>query len=190
MDIAKILLFLVSCVFTQNIVFVRLMGAGTLHEKTGSVGVAAIVGVFTALVMTLSAAVNWLIYQKALVALNAQSLELVAFVLVIFAAASLVGRLMKQIVPAAGDALGENYLPLAANCAVLGASMLGTDGGFAQAIGHGFFGGLGFLLAMVLLAGVRERLEFSNVPKSMRGLPIALVSASLIALAFMGFQGL
>ena len=189
-SISRILLFMVSCVFTQNIVFVQLLGGGALYKKAGRIGTAAIVGAFMALVMTVASAVNWLVYRKVLVPLNAQSLALIAFVLVIAGAAALAAMLCKKLIPAAGEALGENVVALAANCAVLGVCVLSVGGGFGRAVASGLFGGLGFLLAMLLMAGVQDRLEFSKVPKSMRGLPISLVSASLIALAFMGFIGL
>lgn len=188
--ISKLLLFMVSCVFTQNVVFVQLMGSGALYKKVGKLGTAAIVGAFMALVMTVSAAVNWLIYNKVLAPLNARSLAMIVFVLVTMCAAALAGMLCKKAIPAAGEALGDNVVALAANCAVLIVTVLSLSGGFLRAVASGLFGGLGFLLAMLLMAGVQDRLESSKVPDSMRGLPITLVSASLIALAFMGFIGL
>ena len=189
-QLTKALLLLVSCVFTQNFVFVRLIGASPALKRAGTIATAAVVGVYTTLVMALAAAVNWLAYHMVLLPLNAQSLYLIAFVLVIAGAAWLVGRILAAIRPELSEALSENRVPFAANCAVLGASLLGMNGGFARAALTGLFGGLGFMLASLLLAGVRERLEFSKVPKAMRGLPITLVSAGLIALAFMGFTGL
>ena len=189
-NITRALLFLVSCVFTQNFVFVRLMGGSALFKKAGSVLTAAVVGAYTALVMALSAALNWVVWKKLLVPLHGESLYLVAFALVVLFSAWLIGLLVKRISPRAGEALGDNGFVLAVNCAVLGASLIGLDGGIVRAALTGLFGGLGFLLALVLMAGVRERLEFSKVPESMKGLPITLVSAGLIALAFMGFIGL
>lgn len=189
-NLTRTLLFLVSCVFTQNFVFVRLMGGSALLKKAGSVATAAVVGAYTAVVMALSCALNWLVYKMALVPLGAESLYLVAFALVVLCSAWLVGLAIKSVSPKLGEALGENGAALCVNCAVLGASLIGMDGGILRATLTGLFGGLGYLLALVLLAGVQERLEFSRVPESMKGLPIQLVSASLLALAFMGFIGL
>ena len=189
-QLTRALLLLVSCVFTQNFVFVQLLGASPALKRAGTITTAAVVGVYTTLVMTLASAMNWMVYHELLTPLSARSLSLIAFVLVIAGAAWLVGKLFTAIKPALGEALGENWTLLAANCAVLGASIMGLGGGFARSTLTGLFGGLGFLLAIFLMAGVNERLEFSNVPKAMRGLPITLVSAGLIALAFMGFTGL
>lgn len=189
-NLTRALLFLVSCVFTQNFVFVRLMGGSALLKKAGSVATAAIVGGYTALVMAVSAALNWIVYKKALVPLGAKSLYLVAFAAAALLSAWLIALALKRVSPRVGKALGENGAALAVNCAVLGASLIGMGGGIVRAALTGLFGGLGYLLALVLLAGVQERLEFSRVPESMKGLPISLVSAGLIALAFMGFIGL
>lgn len=189
-NIVRALLFMASCVFAQNFVFVRLMGGSALLRKAGSVATAAIVGAYTAVVMAVSAALNWVVWKKALVPLGAQSLYLIAFALIVLCAAWLVGLLLAKLSPRVGVALGENGAVLCVNCAVLGASLIGMGGGIARVALTGLFGGLGYLLALVLLAGIQERLEFSKVPESMKGLPIQLVSASLVALAFMGFIGL
>jgi electron transport complex protein RnfA len=116
----------------------------------------------------------------------------VAFILVIAALVQFVEMFLQKMVPALYQALGI-YLPLiTTNCAVLGVALLNVQNGynFIESVVYGVTGGLGFTLAIGLFASVRERLEFSDTPKSFEGFPIALVAAGLIALAFMGFQGL
>lgn len=189
-DISGMALFMVSCLFAQNFVFGRLLGSSTVFQKTGTLGAAAFTGVFMTVVTTIAAAGNWLIMQYILVPQKAESLYLIVSVLVLMAAAMLTGTVMKKCSEKAGEILGEDFPLLAANCLVLGASLLGRGEGFGTAVMWGLFGGLGFLLAIVLMAGVQERLETSRIPAAMKGLPISLVSASLIALAFAGFLGL
>ena len=112
--------------------------------------------------------------------------------LVIIGLALLARLLVKRIRPELGEALEDSFLLMAANCVVLGIAILNFENGYGlgYALLHGLFGGLGYLLAIVLMAGVQERIEFSRVPESMKGLPITLVSASLMALAFLGFMGM
>ena len=191
-DVSRLLLFMVSCVFTENVVFARLLGSDEAVRESRGVGAAAALGLATAAVMALAVLCDGLLYRFALVPLHAEYMNLVAFVLVsaalAYAAAAVVGRLR----PALADALGDSLPMIAANCAVLGVAALGfrEDYGMAEAVLAALFGGLGYALALVLMAGVRERIACSRVPKALRGLPISLISASLIALAFMGFIGM
>jgi electron transport complex protein RnfA len=127
-----------------------------------------------------------------LVKLGLDYMQTVAFILVIAALVQFVEMFLQKMVPALYQALGI-YLPLiTTNCAVLGVALLNVQNGynFIESVVYGVTGGLGFTLAIGLFASVRERLEFSDTPKSFEGFPIALVAAGLIALAFMGFQGL
>ncbi len=183
-DFAAALLLLLSGALIQDLALERRLGASpTLKE-------AAFAGVHTALVTTVAAPLSGLVCHTLLVPLNAQSLSMIVTVLAVAGAARLVGRLMAALRPALGEVPGGNGTLLAANCAVFGASLMGMGGGPMRAMLAGILGGLGFLSAALLLAGVKERLGFSEVPAAMRGLPIALVSAGLIALALMGFGGL
>ena len=189
--IPRILLFMVSCVFTENFVFVRLLGCSALGEER-RVGVAAGYGLATAAAMALASLGAWLAQRFVLEPLNAAQLYLIVDVLVILAASALVAWLAAKLWPALAPALSDGTTAIAANCAVLGAALINLEKGFGagDALLNGLFGGLGFALALVLMAGVRERLEFSKIPAPLKGLPISLISAGLAALAFMGFAGM
>lgn len=183
-NLTAALLLLVSGALIQDLALERRLGASpTLKEAT-------LAGACTALVTTVAAPLSGLIYHRLLVPLNARSLSLIASVLAVAGAARLVGRLMAALRPTLSEMPGGSGTLPAANCAVLAASLTGMGGGLPRATLAGILGGLGFMLAALLLAGVKERLGFSGVSRAMRGLPITLVSAGLIALALMGFGGL
>ena len=145
-----------------------------------------------------STAVTWPIYYGILVPNGLAYLQTIVFILIIAALVQLIEITLKRYMPPLYNALGI-YLPLiTTNCAVLGVTMLVIDKhtaspesfGFVQALVNAFGSGIGFLVAMVLFAGVRERLETCDIPKTLRGLPITLIAASLVAVSFLGFQGL
>ena len=190
-DISSILLFIVSCVFTQNVVFVRLLGGCAAVEER-RVGVAAKLGLAATATMTLTALCGWIVDHLILVPLHAEYLRIVAFAAILLAAAWVVGLLAKKLCPAFGEAMEDSFMHIAASCAVLGIALIHAEAGWGllQAVLGGLFGGLGFMLALVLMAGVQDRLETSRIPAPLKGLPISLISASLIALAFMGFTGI
>ena len=150
------------------------------------------------LVMVIATAVTWPIYYGLLVPNDLAYLETIVFILIIAALVQLIEIVLKRYMPPLYNALGI-YLPLiTTNCAVLGVTMLVIDNhtaspetyGFLQALVNAFGSGIGFLVAMVLFAGVRERLETCDIPKCLRGLPITLIAASLVSVSFLGFQGL
>ena len=190
-NITSVLLFIVGCVFTQNIVFIRLLGACALDESR-SIETALGYGVAATVVMVLASACTWLVDRYVLMSMNLEYLRLVAFVAIIWIAAFLVEQCVAKARPALAEALDGSFIYFAANCAVLGIAVLNVESAasLGASVVNGLLGGLGFLLAIALMAGVQERLETSRVPEAMRGLPITLVSASLIALAFMGFMGI
>jgi len=190
-DVSRALLFLVSCVFTQNVIFARLLVSRSAVESR-RIGAAAGLGLFTAVVMALSSVLAWILYSWILKPLHAESLYLVAFVLVIAACTQLVALCLGKIRPALAEGLGNCLALVAANCAVLGIALLNVEMGcgIGQAFLNGLFSGLGYLVALVCMAGVQERLEYSKIPAPLKGLPISLISASLMALAFMGFAGM
>ena len=189
--ISNILLFIVSCVFTQNIVFVRLLGCAELGEDR-RVETAVGYGLAMTVVMTAASALCWLAERFLLAPLGAEYLRLPAYVAAILLTAWVVSLLIVKIRPGLAEALNDSLWHLAANCAVLGIAVLNLESGagLGGALASGLLGGIGFLIAIVLMAGVQERLEFSKVPAALKGMPIALISASLIALAFSGFMGL
>ena len=147
-------------------------------------------------VMGIASVFAWLV-QKALVALNVEYLQTITFILVIAALVQLVEIVLKRFVPSLYSALGV-YLPLiTTNCAVLGVAILnvntyGTETAMSllQFFLNGIFSGMGFTLAILLLAGIREKLEYADIPKPFKGFPITLISACLMSMAFVAFSGM
>ena len=143
-------------------------------------------------VMLMATAATWPIYHLLLVPHDLAYLQTIVFILIIAALVQLVEIALKRFLPPLYKALGI-YLPLiTTNCAVLGVTILNIDQGygFVQSLVNALGAGGGFLLAMVMFAGVRERLESADIPKGLKGLPITLVSASLVSVSFLGFHGL
>lgn len=143
-------------------------------------------------VMVMATAATWPLYTYLLVPNGLGYLQTIVFILIIAALVQLVEIALKRFVPPLYNALGI-YLPLiTTNCAVLGVTILNIDNhyDFVQSLVNALGAGLGFLLAMVMFAGVRERLESADIPKGLQGLPSTLVAASLVSLSFIGFQGL
>ena len=190
--VTNILLFMVSCVLTHNFIFSRFLGCCPFLGVSKKVNTAASMGLAVTLVMTMASVITWCIYHLVLVPLDVTYLQTCSFILVIAALVQVIEMFLKKTSPALYKALGI-YLPLiTTNSAVLGVAVLNItdDLNLGYAILNGLFGGLGFMLAIVLMAGVRERLETSKIPEPLKGFPISLISASLMAVAFMGFGGL
>lgn len=183
---------LLTAILTQNFVLAKFLGIcpflGVSKKLNTAVGMSAAV-IF---VMALATAVTYPINQLLLVKFDLEYLQTIVFILVIAALVQLVEIILKKYIPALYNALGI-YLPLiTTNCAVLGVVILNVDNSynFAQSMFNSVGAGLGFMLAMVMFAGVRERLESCEVPKFMQGLPITLVAASLVSVSFLGFTGI
>lgn len=143
-------------------------------------------------VMVMATAATWPIYTYCLAPNGLSYLQTIVFILIIAALVQLVEIALKRFAPPLYNSLGI-YLPLiTTNCAVLGVTILSIDSGynFVQSLVNALGAGLGFLLAMVMFAGVRERLESADIPHGLKGLPSTLVAASLVSLSFLGFQGL
>jgi len=192
MSITEILLFMVSCILTHNFIFNRFLGCCPFLGVSSKVETSVSMGLAVTFVMTIASLFCWLIYNLLLIPLNLTYMNTISFILVIAALVQFVEMFLKKSSPTLYSALGI-YLPLiTTNCAVLGVATLNMNNGYGllQAVLNGTFSALGFLLAIVLMAGVRERLESSKIPECMKGFPITLVSAGLMAVAFMGFQGL
>ncbi len=142
--------------------------------------------------MAIASAATWAVNHYILIPLDLQYMQTVAFILVIASIVQVVEMFLKKAIPSLYQALGI-YLPLiTTNCAVLGAALVNVQKGydFLQSVVFGTCGGLGFTLSIVLFASVRERADKSSCPESFKGFPIALISAGLLALSFMGFSGL
>ncbi len=183
---------LLTAILTQNFVLAKFLGIcpflGVSKKLNTAVGMSAAV-IF---VMGLATAVCYPINKLILVKNGLEYLQTIVFILVIAALVQLVEIILKKYIPALYSALGI-YLPLiTTNCAVLGVVILNVDEGynFAQSMFNSIGTGLGFMLAMVMFAGVRERLESCEIPKFMQGLPITLVAASLVSVSFLGFTGI
>ena len=183
---------LLTAILTQNFVLAKFLGIcpflGVSKKLNTAVGMSAAV-IF---VMGLATAVTYPINKFLLVKFDLEYLQTIVFILVIAALVQLVEIILKKYIPALYNALGI-YLPLiTTNCAVLGVVILNVDNSynFAQSMFNSVGAGLGFMLAMVMFAGVRERLDSCEVPKFMQGLPITLVAASLVSVSFLGFTGI
>ena len=181
-----------TAILTQNFVLAKFLGIcpflGVSKKLNTAVGMSAAV-IF---VMGLATAVCYPINKFLLVKNGLEYLQTIVFILVIAALVQLVEIILKKYMPALYNSLGI-YLPLiTTNCAVLGVVILNIDEGynFAQSMFNSIGAGFGFMLAMVMFAGVRSRLESCDVPKFMQGLPITLVAASLVAVSFLGFTGI
>lgn len=183
---------LIGGLLVNNFVLSQFLGIcpflGVSKKFNGAVGMSLAV-IF---VMLMATAATWPIYWLLLVPRDLGYLQTIVFILIIAALVQLVEIVLKRFVPPLHKALGI-YLPLiTTNCAVLGVTILNIDEEytFAQSLVNSLGAGLGFLLAMVMFAGVRERLEGADIPKGLRGLPSTLVAASIVSVSFLGFQGL
>lgn len=191
-EIVKILLFMVSCILTHNFIFSRFLGCCPFLGVSNKVETAAGMGLAVTFVMALASLFTYLVYYYLLVPLNLTYLDTISFILVIAALVQFVEMFLKKSAPGLYNALGI-YLPLiTTNCAVLGVTVLNVSEAYnlLYSILNGVFGALGFLLAIVLMAGVRERLETSDVPVCLKGFSSSLIIAGLMSVAFMGFAGM
>jgi electron transport complex protein RnfA len=193
MSFGSLLSLAILAIFAENFVLVQFLGICPFLGVSKKMDTAFGMGMAVTFVMGLASLVTWAVNTFLLIPLGLDSfLQTVAFILVIAALVQFVEMFLKKAMPALYTALGI-YLPLiTTNCAVLGVALLNTQNGYGPVMStaYGVFGGLGFTLAIVLFASVRERLEFAEYPKAFEGFPIALVTAGLLAMSFMGFSGL
>ncbi|MCI6646464.1 MAG: electron transport complex subunit RsxA [Oscillospiraceae bacterium] len=180
-----------GAILINNFIFSQFLGICPFLGVSQKVDTAVGMGLAVTFVMGLASALCYVV-NIVLVKLGLDYMQTLAFILVIASLVQLVEMFLKKTIPSLYSALGV-YLPLiTTNCAVLGVVLLNVQNSynFIESVVYGITGGLGFLLAIVLFASVRERLQFAEYPKSFEGFPIALVSAGLLALAFMGFSGM
>lgn len=192
MNLTKILEIALGAILMNNFILVKFMGICPFMGVSKKMDTAVGMGLSVTFVMGLASAATWAVNEFILLPLNLKYMQTVAFILVIAAIVQVVEMFLKKSVPALYQALGI-YLPLiTTNCAVLGVALLNIQEGynFLESVVYGVTGGLGFTLAIVLFASIRERTADNQCPKSFEGFPIALISAGLLALAFMGFSGL
>ena len=186
------ILFILAAVFVNNYILSQFLGICPFLGVSKKVETAAGMGVAVVFVMTLASAATYLIYNFILVKLGINYLYNIAFILVIAALVQFVEMFIKKSSPALYQSLGV-YLPLiTTNCAVLGVAVTNMQSGyiFILSVLNGFGGAVGFAVAIVRMAGIRERVEQSDHPKAFDGFPFALVTAGLMSIAFLGFQGL
>ena len=193
MEMTKgLIAILLTAILTNNYILAKFLGIcpflGVSKKLSTATGMSAAV-IF---VMALATAVTYPINKFLLVKNDLEYLQTIVFILVIAALVQLVEIILKKYIPALYNALGI-YLPLiTTNCAVLGVVILNVDSGygFAQSMFNSVGAGIGFMLAMVMFSGIRERMEGNDIPKFLQGLPITLIAASLVAVSFLGFTGI
>ena len=181
-----------GAILINNFIFSQFLGICPFLGCSSKVDTATGMGLAVVFVMGLASAICWVIDQYILIPLKLAFLQTLAFILVIASLVQFVEMFLKKAVPSLYSALGI-YLPLiTTNCAVLGVVLLNVQNNynFIESVTYGITGGLGFMLAIVLFASVRERVDFAEYPECFEGFPICLVSAGLLALAFMGFSGM
>lgn len=192
MTITELLLLCFSAILAENFIFVKFMGVCPFLGVSGRIDTALSMGMAVTFVMTVASAAAWAVYNFVLVPFELEYLETIAFIIIIASLVQLIEMFMKKAFPPLYKALGI-YLPLiTTNCAVLGVALLNVQNEYnlLQSVMYGFFAALGFTFALFVFAGVRQRLELAKPPKSFEGVPLSLVAAGLIAMAFSGFQGI
>ena len=192
MEIFKLLSITLGAILANNFIFSQFLGCCPFLGVSKKVDTAVGMGVAVTFVMGLASAVCFVVNKFILIPLDLAYMQTVAFILVIASLVQFIEMFLQKSMPSLYTALGV-YLPLiTTNCAVLGVVLLNVQNNynFIESVVYGITGGLGFLLAIVLFASIRERLVFADYPKCWDGFPIALITAGLMALAFMGFSGL
>ena len=191
-QLIDILLLMLSSVLVQNFIFAKFYGICPFLGVSDKPATAAGMGMAVTFVITLSSAATWAVYYFILEPFHLTFLKTIAFILIIAALVQLIEMFLKKFVPSLYQALGI-YLPLiTTNCAVLGSALLNIQNGynFVYSVAVGFAAAIGFTMAILIFAGVRARLQFAQAPKSFQGMPLVLISAGLIAMAFSGFSGI
>ena len=191
-QIFELLAITLGAILANNFIFSQFLGICPFLGVSKKVDTAVGMGLAVTFVMGLASAVCFVVNNYVLIPLGLGYMQTVAFILVIASLVQFIEMFLQKSMPSLYTALGV-YLPLiTTNCAVLGVVLLNVQNNynFISSVVYGITGGIGFLVAIVLFASIRERLVFAEYPKSFEGFPIALVTAGLMALAFMGFSGL
>ncbi len=187
----SIISLLIAALFTENFVLVKFLGCCPFLGVSKKLDTALGMGMAVTFVMAIASAFTWCVNEFLLIPFELEYLQTIAFILIIAGLVQFVEMVIKKLMPALYNALGI-YLPLiTTNCAVLGVALLNVQNSydFIHSVLYGTFAALGFTLAIVLFAGIREFIDEKAVPKCFRGFPIALITAGLMAVAFMGFSG-
>jgi len=199
MDFNKLLSLFISSVFINNVILARFLGLCPFIAISKNTKSAFAMSMAVTFVTTATSALTWFIYEFLLIPAHLTYLRTLVFVLIIAAFVQLIEMVIRKTMPALYRAFGIYLVLITTNCAVLGVAVLNIDmfftGGrpvpasFMYAVFQGLFVGLGYTLAMLLMSGIRERLELCDSPKSLQGMPLAFIVAALMSLAFMGFNG-
>jgi electron transport complex protein RnfA len=199
MDLASYITIIISTVFINNFILARFLGLCSFIGVSKHTGPSVSMGAAVTFVTTMASLITWLIYNFILLPYNLEYLRTISFILVIASFVQFTEIVIQKKAPALYKVFGI-YLPLiTVNCAVFGVAVLNTDvfflhgtavpGSFMKALVQGFGAGAGYTLAMFIMSGIRERLEFADIPRSLKDVPITFVIASIMSLAFLGFSG-
>ena len=192
MSQTSLLFIIITTALVSNVVLSQFLGICSFLGVSKSIKNSAALGVAVVFVITIASAVAWILNTFILVPLNLEYLQTIVFILVIAALVQMVEMFLKKSAPAIYQALGI-FLPLiTTNCAVLGVALTNVQNeyNFIQSVTAGFGTAVGYTIAIVLLAGIRERIEESSLPAPFKGAPVVLLSAALMSIAFFGFSGL
>lgn len=186
------LLLFISAVVVNNFVLTRFLGLCIFFGVSKSLNASVGMGMAVTSVMTMSTMLAWLVYNFILVPFHLTFLTTVVFVLLIASFVQLLEMIIKKFAPALYNMWGIYLLLIATNCVVLGVPLLNADSGFnfAKSTVHAIGSGVGFALAMILMASLREKLQYADVPESLQGLGIAFILAGMLSLSFLGFAGM
>ncbi len=188
---SDIFFLMLGAILTENFIFAKFYGICPFIGVSEKPDTALGMGMAVTFVMTISSAITWGVYHLLLVPFELEYLTTIAFILIIATLVQFIEMFLRKFIPALYSALGI-YLPLiTTNCAVLGAALLNVSEGFSflESVVYGFSAALGFTLAIVIFAGVRERMKYADPPKAFSGFPLILIAAGLVAMAFSGFSG-
>ncbi len=191
-EVKDLLIILISSSLVSNVVLSQFLGLCPFLGVSKKTNTAAGMGVAVIFVITLASAVAGLMYKYILVPLHIEYLQTICFILVIAALVQFVEMFLRKVIPSLYESLGV-YLPLiTTNCAVLGVALTNVqkEYGIVTGIVNGFATAVGFTIAIIILAGIREKLEYNDIPEPFKGMPTVLLTAGLMAIAFCGFSGL
>ena len=187
----SIIIIAINAILIENYILVKFLGICPFIGVSKKTDTAVGMGIAVIFTMTVASAITWIIQKLLIEPLNISYLQTIIFILVIAALVQLIEMFLQKSIPTLYQSLGI-YLPLiTTNCAILGVAIMNVTKGynFIESVVYGFASGVGFLIATVMLALLRERIAYADIPKPFRGVPIVLIAAGLICISFMGFQG-
>ncbi len=188
----ELFVIVIGAVLVNNFVIARFLGICPFLGQSKNVGMAVGMGMAVIFVLTLASVVTNVLYSFVLVPLSLSFLMTVSFILVIATLVQLVDIVLQKVLPALHATMGIYLVLITTNCAILGLALLNVVKRYniIESLVFGLSAGMGFTLALVIMAGIRERLELADIPRPLQGFPITLILAGLLSIAFMGFSGL